>query len=168
MFLVQSVIYNEFMQSFHPAKSFLLVCSIFLTASAPLRADPAVTIEGGWVRAVPPGYVNTAAYLTIKNPGASTVRVTGATATVAESVGPMITTEKKVNGQTVMGMEFVKELTIPAKGQLVLEPGGDHLMLMGLKKRLNEGDKVTLILNIEPGASRLEITLPVSRQQPAR
>lgn len=150
------------------AKSLLLVCSIFLTAAASLRADPAVTIEGGWVRAVPPGYVNTAAYLTIKNPGTSAVRLTGAAASVAESVDPMITTEKKVNGQTVMGMEFVKELTIPPSGQLVLEPGGDHLMLMGLKKRLNEGDKVTFILNIEPGNSRLEITLPVSRQQPPK
>ena len=87
---------------------------------------------------------------------------------MAESVDPMITTEKKVNGQTVMGMEFVKDLTIPPKGQLVLEPGGDHLMLMGLKKRLNEGDKVTLILNIEPGTSRLEVTLPVSKQPPTK
>lgn len=140
-----------------------------LAAGVPaLLADPAVTIEGGWVRAVPPGYENTAAYLTIRNPGDSAVRLTGATSSVAKSVDPMITTEKQVNGQTVMGMEFVKDLTIAPKGRLVLEPGGDHLMLMGLKKRLNEGDKVTLVLNVEPGNSRVEITLPVSKQPPTK
>jgi len=145
-----------------------LLFLIVFGAAARLFADPGVSVGGAWLRAVPPSSTATAAYMTIQNSGTSSVRLVGAETAVADSVEPMITTRKEIDGQTVVGMETVPHLKIPAGGRLTLAPGGDHLMVMGLKRRLHEGDQVTFVLVIEPGHTRLQVTLPVLRQPPAR
>ncbi len=42
-------------------------------------------------------------------------------------------------------------LVIPANGRLSLEPGGHHLMLIGPRRALTEGDRVTLSLRFADG-----------------
>ena len=56
-------------------------------------------------------------------------------------------------------MEQVTSWTIPAGGKLVLSTGGNHLMLMGLERKLTAGQKVTFTLRF---ASSAPITVTAS------
>lgn len=53
------------------------------------------------------------------------------------------------NGKPVM--KAVEKLTIPAGGSLVLQPGGDHIMVMNLAKPIAVGDTVTVTLTTQDG-----------------
>ncbi len=130
------------------------------------QAAVPVKIEGAWVRAVPPGSSATAAYMRITNTGQVPLKITGAASPVASQVKPMITTEKVVDGQSVRGMEIVEFLEIPAGGTRVLEPGGDHIMLMKMKEQPAEGSTTRLEMNVEPGNHTISVELPVSRTAP--
>jgi len=59
-------------------------------------------------------------------------------------------------------MHAIARVDIPARGRLVLAPGGYHLMLRGLHRRLVAGDSVTLDLLFDPGGV-LEVRAPVVR-----
>ena len=56
--------------------------------------------------------------------------------------------------------------TIPARGELVLQPGGTHLMLMGLREHPRPGENVTLILIINPGKREMQVSLSVLQHAP--
>jgi copper(I)-binding protein len=49
----------------------------------------------------------------------------------------------------VIHMEHMPRLEIPAGSQVILEPGGMHIMLMGLESELAIGDLVILTLRFE-------------------
>ena len=51
----------------------------------------------------------------------------------------------------MMQMKPVEKIEIPAGGQVVLEPGGYHIMLISLKKALNPGDSIDVTLTFEEG-----------------
>ena len=63
----------------------------------------------------------------------------------------------------MLGMKAVDFLTIPAHGTLVLEPNGNHLMVMGLKEHPKEGSQVDFIVKIEPGHQEIHLQIPVSK-----
>jgi copper(I)-binding protein len=139
--------------------------AILLGAPA-LAQEPPLKIEQGWVRAVPPPVSDSVVYMTLVNSSEQTLRLTGASTPIAESTELMITTRKELNGQEIVGMRMVDQLTIPAHGQLTLAPDGDHLMLMKLKEHPRPGDKVRLTLHFEPGLKELAIELPVAVNKP--
>jgi copper(I)-binding protein len=49
----------------------------------------------------------------------------------------------------VMKMRPIDGIVIPAHGMAELKPGGDHVMLMGLKAPLKMGDHFPLVLVLE-------------------
>lgn len=49
----------------------------------------------------------------------------------------------------VMRMTLQERIAIPAGGEVVLENGGYHVMLIGLKQDLYVGDEITLTLDFE-------------------
>ena len=122
-----------------------------------------VSVKDGWIRIVPQ-IRDTAAYFTLVNTGDRPLRLVGGQIAVASMVMPMVGTSeiREVNGirQEVKGMKGVKYLEVPARGKLELTPGGDHLMLMGLKRALKEGEKLELELRFEDG-TRFRVILPV-------
>lgn len=59
-------------------------------------------------------------------------------------------------------MRPVEEITIPAHDTLILSKGGEHLMLINLRRKLRDHDEVTLTLYFEQGEPQ-HITLPVLR-----
>jgi copper(I)-binding protein len=131
-----------------------------------LAQEPPVKIEQGWVRAVPLSVSDSVVYMTLVNGSEQTLRLTGASTPIAESAMLMITTRQELNGQEIVGMRMVDQLTIPAHSQLRLAPDGDHLMLMKLKEYPKPGDKVKLTLHLEPGWKELTIELPVAVNKP--
>ncbi len=133
-----------------------------LVAGGGLRAaDDSIQIVEPWVRAVPSSMTATAAYFVIKNGGAEPVSLVSGATEVAGMVMPMISTKRDENGQEVMGMETVAGLEIPAGGETILEPGGDHLMLMKLTGLPKVGETVEITLKFEPGEREVSISAPV-------
>jgi periplasmic copper chaperone A len=123
-------------------------------------------IEKAWIQAVPAVSEATAAYMKITNLSAGPVKLTGASSPVAAEVEPMITTRETRAGQQIMGMQSVNELVIPPGGSLELKPGGNHLMIMGLKTQLKEGDSMKITVRFAPGEQRLDLEIPVCKEEP--
>ena len=119
---------------------------IFLAfLAAPAWAQ--VTVEQPWSRATPPGAEIGAGFMTLKNAGASAARVVGASSPAAARVEMHVTTHEG----NVMQMREVPAYEVPAGGTFVLAPGGAHLMLFGLKRPLQAGERVPLTLKLEGG-----------------
>jgi copper(I)-binding protein len=131
-----------------------------LLLSSGLLCAGDIKIEDGWIRAVPPSSKATAAFMTIVNKGDTPVVITGGSCPIAGEVKPMVTT-KQADG--VMGMAFVESFSIPAKGRRVLEPGGDHVMLMKLTDVPKAGATVSLVLKTESNGKvgKISMELPV-------
>ena len=124
--------------------------------------SPGISLEDGWVRSMPlmtegeGAGTNSAAYLVIRNGGESTDRLTGAVTPVAEAVE--VHESRVVND--VMTMREVGVLEIPPGDSVVLKPGGLHLMLLGLRAPLLEGEELDLTLNFEVAGER-HLRIPV-------
>ena len=115
-----------------------------------------ITVSNAHVRALPPTVKNTAAYFTINNHGAETLSLLGGYSDVADSVQLHETLEE--NG--MMHMRHRMSAEIPAGGDLVLESGGLHLMIMGLNRVLAPGDSINLTLEFNDDQT-LTIEVPV-------
>lgn len=114
-------------------------------------------IDHPWSRATTPGAGVGAGYLVIRNGGERDDRLVGAMSPVAGRV--MI--HRSVEHDGTATMEHQRHgIVIPAGGEIALEPGGYHLMLMQLAERLEKGDRVPLTLEFER-AGTVEVELAV-------
>ena len=139
----------------------------FLLPSAPvLFADDqvAVTVQRPWMRAVPNVMDTTAVYMVLVNSGSAPAQLVGGSTVIADSVAPMITTKEGEGLKQVVGMKGVDALEIPAHGTLVLEPNGNHLMVMGLKEHPKEGAQVDFTIKLEPGDHEIHLKVPVQKK----
>ena len=141
---------------FFQAMKILAVALITLTLQSLYAGD--LQIEDAWIRAVPPSSKATAAFMTLVNKSGQPVLVTGGSCPVAGEIKPMITTKQ---GDGVMGMSFVDSFSVPAGGKRILEPGGDHIMLMKLKEVPKTGSTVSLELITPSGGQTGHIHLEV-------
>ncbi|MBF0176314.1 MAG: copper chaperone PCu(A)C [Magnetococcales bacterium] len=123
-------------------------CSL---ADVAIAGGPGVSVEGAWVREMPPAMQLTAAYMVLKNTAIEPSTLIGATALDFVKVEMHETVQHLGKAQ----MQGIKELIIPAKGQVVLQPGGYHLMLITPQKNVlpRAGDQVALTLNFKNGTS---------------
>lgn len=116
--------------------------------STPLaNAKAKITLEDGWAKAAPDAGMS-GAFGIVVNPTNKPVRLVGAASPVAGMV--QIHEMVKKNGAMVM-QEVVDGLVVPAKGSLVLKPGGNHLMFMKVKKPIRVGQLVPVSLLTEDG-----------------
>lgn len=118
--------------------------------SSPAESEhPALTASDLWVKAADDGM--TGMFGTLTNHSAETITVTGATSDAATSVELH---ESAADGSGGMSMKE-KEGGFPIEpgGTLTLEPGGDHIMLMGLNGPLHPGDDVTVTVTTDTGIS---------------
>ena len=111
--------------------------------SAPPKAD--VRVEGAWVRAVAGPDANSAAYMTLHNRGTAPERLVTGRSEAARMTELHRTT---IDSTGLARMGKVEALELPAGGTALLEPGGYHLMLMGVDT-LVEGDTIELTLVLE-------------------
>jgi periplasmic copper chaperone A len=131
---------------------FVLLATILVACgsapSASLTSGPGVqlAVRDGWLRAADAGGLS-AAYLTITNETVTDDALLGVSAPdVATSVSLHETTTGD-DGMT--GMHHAPSIAIPASGTVVLEPGGFHVMLDGLRRDLVAGETVQLKLTFE-------------------
>lgn len=117
-------------------------------ATAP-EAVPALTVEDAWVKAAEEGM--TAAFGTLVNGGDDDVTVVSAASRAAARV-ELHETAAGTSGEMVM-QEKEGGFTVPAGAELVLEPGGDHLMLMGLQGPVRAGEALVVVLTLSDGST---------------
>jgi periplasmic copper chaperone A len=129
--------------------------SIVLAGLVSLAAIPAfaeefkggdIVIEKAWSRATPKGSPVGVGYLVIHNRGATPDRLVGGSAEFASAVSIH---EMSKDGGIMRMRELASGLEIPAHSDVVLSPGGYHIMFTGLKSPLNKGENVKAILTFE-------------------
>ena len=103
------------------------------------------------------GQKNAAGFLTIENKGNDDILLS-ASSNVATATEIH---EMKMDGN-VMQMRPVESLSIPAKSKLELQPGGYHLMFMGLKEPLKDGSIVEVQLRFQKAGS-VSVKLPIQK-----
>lgn len=137
------------------AAAFALALSALVsTAAATTAAAPKVS--GVWARTSTA--MNGAAYLTIKGTGTADKLVAAA---VPKTVAKMTQLHKStMDDAGMMTMKPVKSIAIPARGTVMLKPGGYHVMLMSLRKPLVAGKKFKLTLTFAK-AGRRTVTVTV-------
>jgi copper(I)-binding protein len=123
-------------------------------AGTALAAD--LKIEEPWVREAPPGAMALAGYMEIKNPGGEARALVGAESPAFERVELHLS----VHEDGMARMIAQESMPIPAGGELELEPGGYHLMLMKPRQTLTAGDSVSMTLRFDDG-SVMELEMPV-------
>ena len=115
-----------------------------------------IEIEGAYARASIPNVPNSAAFFVIKNNSDKDIAITSANSDIAEK--NELHTHIKEN--QMLKMMKIEKLVVPAKSSLELKSGGDHVMLMGLKKELKAGDEISLELSFSDGDKK-SIKVPV-------
>lgn len=136
-----------------------LIIVILLTATSLAGADSGLQVSEPWIREAPPTSRVLAAYLTLVNTGDNTVTVTAISSPDFKNAE----IHRTVIEAGVARMLPVKQLEVPAGGQLMLEPGGHHLMLFDPLRTLTAGETVTLIIHMNNG-KQLSATAPVIRK----
>ena len=128
--------------------SLLVVASLAGCSSAATTAPSAAapTVSDAWVRPPMGSGQPAGGYMIITNPGGQADALVGVSSPVATSVEIHETTTD-ASGMT--GMHPVDRLDVPAGGSVTLQPGGYHLMLMGVTQPLAVGTTVELDLVFE-------------------
>jgi copper(I)-binding protein len=133
----------------------LTLAAVFTSMPGALASDLMVT--KAFARASATATAQTgAAYVSLMNHANEADRLISVSAPVAAMTH--IHKSEVVDG--VMKMQSVEALEIPAHGRLEMKPGGYHIMFMGLKQPLKQGEEIDLTLRFEK-AGDLTIKVPV-------
>lgn len=140
------------------SRSLLAFTLAVVLASAAVAQTTTIEIVHPFARATAATAKTGAVYLTIVNRGARDDRLIAASSPVAERSGAHVTTDD--NG--VMRMRPVPSVEIKAGGRVEFQPGGMHVMLIGLKAPLRVGQAFPLTLTFEK-AGAVAVTVVVEK-----
>jgi len=121
------------------------LCGISFGAQAQSHKLGQIDIDHPYARSTAPGQPAGGAYLRLQNHGKQDDRLVSASTPAA--AGVQLHT-MKMEGD-VMRMRQVDAINVPAGKSVVLQPGGMHLMLIGLKGPLEQGQTIPLTLKFE-------------------
>lgn len=121
-----------------------------------LRAGE-ITVSAGFTRATLPGAPVAGGFLTLRNEGSGADRLLGASADFAAEVQVH---EMAMEGDVMKMRPLAEGLPLPPQQTVVLQPGGYHLMFLGLSKPLTQGETVQVTLRFEH-AGTLRVPLQV-------
>ena len=135
----------------------VMVVSAFTSQAHSFKVG-AIDIGHPWARPTVDGQKAGGAYLKLTNAGGAD-RLLSASSEVAASV------ELHSMGMdgNVMRMRQVDAINLPSGQTVELKPGGFHIMFMGLKAPLKEGDTFALKLQFEKAG---EVVVDVKVEQP--
>jgi copper(I)-binding protein len=142
-------------------KTILRIAAFTLFAAlgwATAFADGHIMVDDPYVRAVPPGQPNSAAFMTIMNKGENPVALVSA----SSSAAGVVELHTHVHEDGMMKMRRIEKIDVPAGGSTALEPGGLHVMLIGLTQDLKPEDKVAITLEFSDGSTQ-ELEAPVRK-----
>ena len=115
-----------------------------------------IIARDSWIRAAPEDG-NSAAYLILQNNTGADDELVGASSDSAQAVELH---ESKIGDDGVMQMIPRSTILIRAGEEVEFEPGGLHVMFVGLKQNLDAGDEITMTLHFKNGKD-ISINVPV-------
>ena len=135
---------------------------VLLTAAGNALAEDARVgaIEVGQPWALPVTSGNGAVYMVLANHGADADRLLAMKG--AELARSIELHRSSMDAEGIMRMTPVEAVEVPAQGEARLAPGGLHVMLVGLKRPLVEGQSFPLTLTFEK-AGEVEVEVAVQR-----
>jgi copper(I)-binding protein len=136
---------------------YVLLAGLLVAAPA-FAQTPSIAVTDAWARATAASQKVGGSFLTLKDTGAADALVS-ASSPVADKV-ELHETVAGANG--VMSMRPVPRLKLEAGETLQLKPGGYHLMMMGLKHKLDVGSTFPLTLTFEK-APPVTVTVTVAK-----
>lgn len=103
-----------------------------------------------WVRSVPPMSKVTGGYVEITNHGEDD-RLISAKSELSE----VVELHEMSESEGMMKMRKLENgIALPSHKTVVLRPGGNHLMFIGLKKNLSAGEKEIVVLEFEKAGTK--------------
>jgi hypothetical protein len=139
----------------------VFICLLPFSAMAHENMVGDVMIGHPWARATVGESSNGAAYLTLTNTGNGVDSLVSASTPVAEKAE--LHTHLVENG--VMKMRPVDGINIAPNSTIELNPGGLHIMLMGVKAPLKEGATFPLTLTFQKAGTISVLVLVESASQ---
>jgi len=122
------------------------------------NASNDISINQAYIRAIPPGQPNSAAFMQFINNSDTKHTIINARSSIAEVVE--LHTHTHADG--MMKMRRIDKIEIPANGSTILKPGGLHIMLIKLHQDLEIGKNIPLTLEFADGSIKT-ITAPVQK-----
>ena len=110
----------------------------------------ALSIQHPWSRETAVGQAVGGGFLTITNSGAREDRLISGTTPVAAEVQLHTMT---MDGGIMRMRQVTDGIAVPAKGSVELKPGGYHIMFMGLKRQLRQGERFPVTLRFQRARS---------------
>ncbi|STZ76686.1 copper chaperone PCu(A)C [Bergeriella denitrificans] len=134
-----------------------LLATLVLAGVCGSAAAAGIHIQDQWARATVEGMKMGGAFMNIHNDNKKADFLLGGSSPVAERVE----VHTHVNDNGVMRMREVKGGVPLAAGENTeLKPGGYHIMFMGLKRQLKEGETVPVTLKFKHAKSQT-VQIPV-------
>jgi len=135
--------------------AFLVLALPAFATDTPKAGD--VSVEQPWARASAGRGANGAAYVTLTNQGQAPDKLIAASSPIASRAE--LHAHSMEGG--VMKMRPVDGIEIAPGGQAVLQPGGMHIMLIGVHDPMEQGTTFSLTLTFEHGGAAT-IDVPVA------
>jgi periplasmic copper chaperone A len=130
-----------------------------LLAATVAQAQNAVKVEKVWARPTVAGQSGGGGFLTITG-GAAADKLVSASAGVSKTVE----LHKMEMDGNVMRMRPVDAIEVPAGATVMLQPGGLHIMFIGLNKTLKAGDSFPMTLKFEKaGEVKVDVKVTTMR-----
>jgi copper(I)-binding protein len=140
----------------------LLLATALLPLAMPAQAQQAVTelgplrIVNPWTRAAGQG-MQGGGFLIIRNTAAEPDKLVSASSPAAGRME----LHTHIRDGDVMRMRPVHDIPVPPNGEVTLQPGGLHLMLIGLTQAMNAGQSIPVTLRFERAG---EVTIQLAVQ----
>lgn len=131
------------------AKALISALTLSAMASAALAHGyqaRKLTIQHPWSRETAAGQAVGGGFMTISNQGASEDRLVSGTSPVAAEVQLHTMT---MDGGVMRMRQVEGGIAVPAHGKLELKPGSFHIMFMGLKRQLRQGERFPVTLRFQ-------------------
>jgi copper(I)-binding protein len=132
----------------------LVTAAVLALASISVHAQ--VVVKDAWARATVPAAKASGAFMQIESK--TDARLVGVSSPVATAELHQMSMQ-----DNRMAMAHVDAIDLPAGKTVSLAPGGYHVMLMGLKRQLKEGETVPVTLVVEQkGGKRDSVEVQVA------
>ena len=132
---------------------FVLAILLLLTGCA-APVTEGLEVRDAWARPAAQG-ANGAVYFVIRSSNAD--EITSASSDIAEAVEMH---ESMMSGD-VMEMHHLESVPLAAGEEVPFEPGGLHIMLVGLKQELKAGDEIEITLHFQ-NHEDIHVNVPVN------
>jgi len=120
------------------------LCLITLSVA---HAETAIEITDAWVRSAPPSSKVMAGYMKLINHSEKTITLSG----ISSPQFDKIEVHRSVMHDGMMHMKKIEPLSLAGHQQLLLEPGGYHLMLIRPVGAIARGERVHLNFDFDNG-----------------